>query len=225
MYRSVNKSSGAGLALMFNGTTSKGVIVGVMIIVGVGIGFTFQPTLVALQAHCTLAKRAVVISDRNFFRCGGGACGLAVSAAILQAVLRANLPANYQYLAHSTYAIPARASVSAADWDGIVNAYLKASHAVFILQVPLIGVCLLGCLFVRDRGLERPKEKDEEEQQQRQPENQTESKGAEAEAEAATDKEKSLENIDASRASSGAETQTATPTEAEAESNAKATEK
>ncbi|KAL1982374.1 hypothetical protein VTN96DRAFT_1405 [Rasamsonia emersonii] len=217
---------GAGLALMFNGTTSKGVIVGVMIIVGVGIGFTFQPTLVALQAHCTLAKRAVVISDRNFFRCGGGACGLAVSAAILQAVLKANLPANYEYLAHSTYAIPARSSVSAADWDGIMNAYLRASHAVFILQVPLIGLCLLGCLFVRDRGLERPKEKDEEgqpdqqqQQQQRKPDNQTESQ--EAEADSATDKEPNLEKIDAGQASPGTETDTAM----EAEANEETTEK
>lgn len=211
---------------MFNGTTSKGVIVGVMIIVGVGIGFTFQPTLVALQAHCTLAKRAVVISDRNFFRCGGGACGLAVSAAILQAVLKANLPANYEYLAHSTYAIPARSSVSAADWDGIMNAYLRASHAVFILQVPLIGLCLLGCLFVRDRGLERPKEKDEEgqpdqqqQQQQRKPDNQTESQ--EAEADSATDKEPNLEKIDAGQASPGTETDTAM----EAEANEETTEK
>jgi hypothetical protein len=104
----------------------------------------------------------VVISDRNFFRCGGGACGLAVSAAILQAVLKANLPANFQYLAHSTYAIPNRSTLSSSDWDIIVNAYFQASHAVFILQVPLVSICFLACVFIKDRGLVKPAEKDEQ---------------------------------------------------------------
>lgn len=138
-------------------------ICGVLILVGIGVGFTFQPTLVALQAHTTDAKRAVVISDRNFFRCGGGAFGLAVSAAILQAVLKSNLPANFRHIADSTYAIPDRSTVSPADWDIIVKAYVKASHAVFIFQVPVIGLCLFGCLLIQDRGLEKPRERDEQE--------------------------------------------------------------
>ncbi|KAH8695983.1 putative MFS transporter [Talaromyces proteolyticus] len=150
---------GSGLTLMFDDSTSKGVICGVLVVVGGGIGCTFQPTLVAMQAHTTMAKRAVVISVRNFFRCGGGAVGLAVSAAILQAVLKRNLPAGYEYLAHSTYATPDRSSVPAADWDAIVNAYVKASHAVFIFQVPLVGLCLLCCVFIRDKGLNKPEEK------------------------------------------------------------------
>lgn len=144
---------------MFDQNTSKGVICGVVIVVGSGIGCTFQPTLVAMQAHTTMSRRAVVISVRNFFRCGGGAVGLAVSAAILQAVLKKNLPENYQYLAHSTYAIPNQDTVPEADWDVIVNAYIKASHAVFILHVPLVGLALLCCLFIKDKGLNKPEEK------------------------------------------------------------------
>lgn len=96
----------------------------------------------------------------------GGACGLAVSAALLQATLRSHLPSHYRYLAHSTYATPSRASVSEADWSAILEAYAQASRAVFILQVPLIGVAFLLCLFIRDRGLERPKEPHEIEAEQ-----------------------------------------------------------
>ena len=154
--------SGTGLAITFTRTTSRGIIAVVLFIVGTGVGFTFQPILVALQAHCTLSKRAVVISNRNFFRSLGGACGLAVSAAVLQAVLRVNLPEGYKYLAHMTYAVPQQSSVPTTDWDALLLAYMKASHAVFILQVPLIGTCLLGCLFIRDRGLERPRDPGEE---------------------------------------------------------------
>lgn len=134
---------------------------------GTGIGFTFQPTLVALQAHSTKSQRAVVISDRNFFRCMGGACDLAISAALLQATLRSNLPSELSYLAKSSYSLPDRSSVTAAEWSQILFAYSKASHSVFILQVPLIGVCFLACALVRDRGLDRPKEPEEIEEEKR----------------------------------------------------------
>lgn len=66
-----------------------------------------------------------------------------------------------------------------AQWTSILLAYTKASHAVFILQVPLIGVCFLACVFVRDRGLERPKEPEEIEEEKRRAEE------AERDAEAA----------------------------------------
>lgn len=134
---------------------------------GGGIGFTFQPTLVALQAHCTKSQRAVVIANRNFFRCMGGACGLAISAALLQATLRSNLPPKFGFLADSSYSLPSKSNLSATEWASILLAYSKASHAVFILQVPLIGVCFLACVFIRDRGLERPKEPEEIEAEKR----------------------------------------------------------
>lgn len=155
--------------LLFDRTTNPGVIAVIVGIAGVGIGFTFQPTMVAFQAHATKSQRAVVISDRNYFRCLGGACGLAVSAALLQATLKSNLPDGYQDLAHSTYSLPSRSSIPAADWENILTAYAKASHAVFILQVPLIGLAFIACMLIRDRGLERPKDPHEaaiEEQQQ-----------------------------------------------------------
>jgi MFS family permease len=144
---------GSGLTCIFSRTTHPAVIAVILSVVGFGVGNVFQPTLVALQAHATKAQRAVVISNRNFFRCAGGACGLAISAAILQAVLRTSLPPKYAWLASSTYSIPKNLG---ADETAVVDAYMAASRAVFILQSPLISLCLVGCLLVRDRGLERP---------------------------------------------------------------------
>ena len=157
-------NSGAGLTLLFHNDTNPGVIAVIVAVMGVGIGFTFQPTLVAFQAHSTKSQRAVVISDRNFFRCLGGACGLAVSAALLQATLRSSLPQGYQYLSDSTYSLPSKSEVPDADWTQILDAYVQASRSVFTLQVPLIGACFIACIFIRDRGLERPKEPGEDEE-------------------------------------------------------------
>ncbi|KAF9772471.1 hypothetical protein IL306_009816 [Fusarium sp. DS 682] len=145
---------GAGLALLLTRHTSPGVIAVILAIVGTGVGCIFQPTLIALQAHSPKSRRAVIISNRNFYRCIGGACGLAVSAAVLQAQLRATLPAEYKSLASSTYALPE----SMRQVPGVLDAYMSASHSVFILQVPLIGLCLLGTAFIRDRGLDPVKD-------------------------------------------------------------------
>lgn len=113
----------------------------------------------------------------------GGACGLAISAAILQATLRSNLPSEFSYLTQSSYSLPSRSTLTDAQWNSILLAYTKASHAVFILQVPLIGVCFLACVFIRDRGLERPKEPEEIEEEKRKAEQ------AERDAEAALPQE------------------------------------
>ncbi|KAJ6014958.1 C6 transcription factor [Penicillium herquei] len=175
---------GAGLMLLFGRNTHPAVIAVIVGIAGLGIGCTFQPTMVAIQAHATKSQRAVVISNRNFFRCMGGSVGLAVSAALLQATLKSSLPSNLSYLTESSYSLPSESSVSAAEWSEILNSYSKASHSVFILQVPLIGLCFLACLLIRDRGLERPKEPEEIEEEKRKAE------------EAARDAEAALHEVD-----------------------------
>lgn len=146
-------SSGAGLCLTFDRNTSPGAIIGPLMVIGVGVGCIFQPTLVALQAHSPKSRRAVIISNRNFFRCCGGAVGLAISAAILQAALRSKLPAEYAYLADSTYALPTDLEPGPSA-ERVYDAYMHASHSVFLMQVPMIGVSLIGCLFIKDQGLE-----------------------------------------------------------------------
>ncbi|KAF4509208.1 hypothetical protein G6O67_005493 [Ophiocordyceps sinensis] len=145
---------GAGLALTYDEQTNPGIIVVVLVVIGLGVGSVLQPTLVALQAHSAKSRRAVIISNRNFNRCAGGACGLAVSAAVLQARLRATLPPEYAYLAASTYSLP---RFEGGTPPAVLDAYMAASHAVFTMQVPLVGICFLCAMFIKDRGL-APKE-------------------------------------------------------------------
>jgi hypothetical protein len=134
---------------------------------GIGNGNVFQPTIISLQAHSPKSQRAVIISIRNFLRCLGGAVGLAVSAAILQNVLRSSLPAEFQYLAKSTYAKPNYANFSDADAEVIKNAYEKASHTVFLFYAPVAAICLVTCIFVKDRGLQRQEDIDAEHERSR----------------------------------------------------------
>lgn len=125
-----------------------------------GTGNVFQPTLVALQAQTPKSQRAVVTSNRNFLRSSGGAVGLAVSSAILSNVLKGSLPPRLAYVAQSTFAAPNLSTFSPSDRSAIAQAYADASRAVFIWCVPLIGLCLLLCVVIRDHGLIRQEEKE-----------------------------------------------------------------
>lgn len=150
---------GAGLCLLFTRHTSPGVLIIPLMLIGAGVGCIFQPVLVALQAHVPPARRAVITSNRNFFRCAGGAVGLAVSAAVLQATLRQKLPPAYvDEIASRPYSVPELDGLPTDDANGILDAYMSASHAVFTLLVPLIGLCFIGCILIRDRGLAGPKQ-------------------------------------------------------------------
>ncbi|KAF1915100.1 major facilitator superfamily domain-containing protein [Ampelomyces quisqualis] len=149
---------GVGLTCIFDLDTSVVAIVVILLVQGTGVGFIFQPTLVALQAHCTKAQRAVVISNRNFLRSLGGAVGLAISAATLQNSLKKAMPAKFASLASSSYNIPNFNTLGASPVEvrEILQAYAHASRAVFIMSVPFMALCLLGCLLIKDHGLQRP---------------------------------------------------------------------
>lgn len=149
---------GVGLTCMFNLSTPIWAMVVILVVQGLGIGAVFQPTLVAIQAHCTKAQRAVVISNRNFIRSLGGAVGLAISAAALQNSLHSAMPAEFRSLSLSSYDTADFNSLSPRQILQILQAYATASRTVFIVNVPFMGLCLLGCFFIEDRGLQRPDE-------------------------------------------------------------------
>lgn len=123
------------------------------VIVGVGVGNVFQPCLVAIQAHSPKALRAVVISNRNFLRALGGAVGLACSSQLLQSSLRRALPADLRHLVASSYKLPDIDSLPQSQVAEVESAYAEASHDVFVSMVPIMGLCLVLCVFIKDRGL------------------------------------------------------------------------
>jgi MFS family permease len=157
-------TTAVALTSLFNRTIPEWANILILICMGIGNGNVFQPTIISLQAHSPKAQRAVIISIRNFLRCLGGAVGLAVSAAILQNVLKANLPPQFEYLSQSTYAKPNFTQYSPEDADNILSAYEKASHAVFLFYAPVSAICLICCVFVKDRGLQRQEEVEAEQE-------------------------------------------------------------
>lgn len=158
---------GSGLILLFDRSTPKWQIIVCLIVQGIGIGNVFQPTLIASQAHTFKRDRAVVISVRNFLRCLGGALGLAMASGVFSNVLKNKLntlstpiPATTKSaILASILHVPDLSLMTNDQKEEILDAYMSASKGVFLTWVPVIGVCLLFCFLIKDKGLTRPEEK------------------------------------------------------------------
>jgi hypothetical protein len=57
--------------------------------------------------------------------------------------------------------VPDLSALTNLEKEGVLNAYMSGSKAVFIVWVPIMGVCLLLCFLIKDKGLTRPEEKPE----------------------------------------------------------------
>lgn len=124
---------------------------------GTGIGGCFQPSLVALLAHSRKADRAVLNSLRNFLRTMGGAIGLTVSGTvlnnILQARLSSSLPSNdVTQLTSSIYALDSL-NLTPTQYNEVLDAYMAGMHTIFVIYAPMIGLCFLAALLVKDNGV------------------------------------------------------------------------
>lgn len=148
---------GSGLETTFSRTTSIGKIVGFLLIQGFGTGCCFQTTLVAAQAGAPGKDRAVVTGTRNFFRSMGGAFGVAISNSLLNNVIAKELPTALpadirdELLAGGSINLPD--SVPADVAAGVYTAFEHGMHAVFLYYLPLIAICLVMSVFIKDYGL------------------------------------------------------------------------
>ncbi|KAF4778345.1 MFS drug transporter [Colletotrichum scovillei] len=81
-------SVGLGLMSTLNETSGLGKQIGYSLLIGVGVGNTLQPALVAIQAGVPRKDMAVVTSFRNFVRNLGATFGLAICGTILNNVVK-----------------------------------------------------------------------------------------------------------------------------------------
>ncbi|KAI1452286.1 MFS general substrate transporter [Annulohypoxylon moriforme] len=162
---------GAGLKVLFSQTTPIGVYVTALIIEGAGVGFILQPALVALQALSDPEDRAVATSTRNLMRMLGSVFGLAIATTVQFQFMKSGLsdaiPSDIR--SRVIQGLWRRGEPGSEMWESqILDAKLRGVHAVFIMMVPMMAVCLLGCVFIPNVRLHGdPKTDDEKEKQER----------------------------------------------------------
>ncbi|ODV68957.1 MFS general substrate transporter [Hyphopichia burtonii NRRL Y-1933] len=155
-----------GLMLIWNRGTNDGVNVVILLIMGTGVGFTFQPTMVACQAQSKKADRAVVISTRNVLRSFGGAVGIAVASTTVSNTLLnkvkemeshnpTDIPTHYlNYLKNHIYDKIQIDGLNDKQITAVRGMYLASLRNYYYLLIPFMAICLISSFFVRDRGLQ-----------------------------------------------------------------------
>ena len=156
--------TGCGMTVAWKEDTSTAYIAGTLIMLGTGIGFIFQPTMVAAQANSRMSQRAVVISTRNVLRSFGAAFGTAICSLIITNTLVTEINkkmneggASMSYLLSlkkNIYSRPDTANLTEAQLHVVRSLYMKAIRNVFYLTIPLVSICLLSTFFVKDNGLQ-----------------------------------------------------------------------
>lgn len=143
--------------VFYSATSPVWVICVVGFFQGLGTGGCFQPSLVAILAHSRRADRAVLNSLRNFLRTMGGTLGLTVSGTILNNVLQSRLSGVVSngiatQLASSAHSLDTL-GLTADQRSTVLDAYMRGIRIIFIVYAPLVGLCALGSLLVKDTGL------------------------------------------------------------------------
>ncbi len=110
--------------------------------------------LVALQALSSKPDLAVTTSARNWVRALGSAVGVAVSTAAQFSIMSASLPLDLPSSITSAVRDGTWKVGDTPTWDdAILGAKMKGIHSVFIIFIPLIGICLISCIWIRDISL------------------------------------------------------------------------
>jgi EmrB/QacA subfamily drug resistance transporter len=97
------------MSLIVSGTTSWGTLVPFMLLLGLGLGFNFQPVILAVQNAVSPREIGVATSSVTFFRQMGGTIGTAAFLSILFTILPNKISAAYN-AARSTAAFQSAAA-------------------------------------------------------------------------------------------------------------------
>ncbi|KAG9080606.1 hypothetical protein FRC06_006361, partial [Ceratobasidium sp. 370] len=138
---------GLGLITTFDPHTSLAKQISYSLVVGLGVGQTFQPSLVAIQGAVERREMAVITSVRMFVRNLGGTIGLAITGTVVNVIFRKhlktlNLPLDV-YTTIIDNPVLARTTVDAATLEQIVEGYRQGFRVVFIILVSVSGLAFL----------------------------------------------------------------------------------
>ncbi|TWU73683.1 hypothetical protein ED733_004510 [Metarhizium rileyi] len=156
---------GLGLMSTLDENTGLGKQIGYAILIGVGVGNTLQPALIATQAGVERRDMAIVTSFRNFVRNLGSTLGLAVSGTVINNILTGafsslNLDGKTaKVLLSNPQEYLKKVSSEEADRirDVLIPAYRHGFRVIFIIGASLAAFAFFLALFLMPQvELSRP---------------------------------------------------------------------
>ncbi|KAJ6577921.1 putative MFS drug transporter [Mycena capillaripes] len=141
---------GLGLLATLNEHSTLGQQVGYSLLTGIGVGQTFQPSLVAVQGALERKDMAVVTAMRSFARNVGGTIGLAVTGTVVNGIL-ASYVSKLDISAELRQSIidnpvSARAGLSPEVLARVVAGYHEGFRTTFIILAALAAFAFVVAL-------------------------------------------------------------------------------
>ncbi|MEN9324848.1 MAG: hypothetical protein RL414_602 [Actinomycetota bacterium] len=138
-------------------------------LVGMGLGFSMQTIVIALQNSVDFKDMGVATSANTFFRSVGGTIGVAIFGTVYANHLAKQLPINvaavakahpeamagvtpdaFQKLRNNTSILKTFAKPLQ---DGVLHSFVQSFHVVFLTAVPVTTLGLLIAFFLRETPL------------------------------------------------------------------------
>ncbi|GAA1680793.1 MDR family MFS transporter [Kribbella yunnanensis] len=143
-----------GLALFgtIDAQTSKYVLWGFMLVLGVGIGLVMQNLVLAAQNDVPARELGAATSAVSFFRSMGGTIGVSVLGAILANNIAETLNPGGGATGGSG-AVPNIAELPPAIRTVVENAYGDATAELFMMSVPFAVLALIAVVFIKEKPL------------------------------------------------------------------------
>ncbi|KAI1500227.1 permease of the major facilitator superfamily [Biscogniauxia marginata] len=142
---------GLGLMSTLDEHSGLGKQIGYSVIIGVGVGNTLQPALIAIQAGVERSDMAVVTSFRNFIRNLGATLGLAICGTILNNIVTSALSPLSIGADASSYLLSSPQSYLASipiDQQEIIRAALIPAYRKAFRLIFIVGASLAACAFI-----------------------------------------------------------------------------
>ncbi|KAJ7187820.1 MFS drug transporter [Mycena filopes] len=143
-------SVGLGLMATLNERSTLGQQLGYALLTGVGVGQTFQPSLVAVQGALERKDMAVVTAMRSFARNIGGTIGLAITGTIVNTILETHVsrldisPELRRSIIDNP--VSARAGLSPKVLSGVIAGYHEGFRTTFIILASLAAFAFFVAL-------------------------------------------------------------------------------
>jgi hypothetical protein len=128
-----------------------------MFILGIGIGLVMQVLVLAVQNSVEHRDLGIATSSASLFRSLGGAFGVSIFGAILSNRLAYNLPklvpgfASGRFNVDSLKGSPTQIrALPGPIRDGVIEAFARSIHVVFLWTLPLIAIGFLITLLLKE---------------------------------------------------------------------------
>jgi MFS family permease len=138
------------LLLLVTETTPRALLVALLVLVGLGLGFTSSAFVVAVQNAVTWSQRGVATASVQFFRTIGGSIGVALLGALLTSSWNAaaNASGVLATVNRSALLDPVRrTSLAAADIESLRHSLSQALHEVYVLVAGLAALVFVAAWF------------------------------------------------------------------------------